>query len=323
VRYWDELELGLGHGDELETVTSDDYADVSRASVGLKGKKRIAVVHAYGMIGGRRSRIDPSLGVLMGHETVVHDLRAAADDDRVEAIIFRVDSRGGDALTSELISREVGRIATDKPVIVSMGDVAASGGYAVSYRATSIVADSLTITGSIGSIYGKINMVGLWNKLGVTFDWVTEGPNALLWSGVTDFDSEQWKRIEDHHDQSFQRWLDNISAARDMPMDQLLPLTEGRVWTGRQAWENGLVDEVGGYSRAVEVAKEAAGIAADEDVTFLHYPRRRGLYDLITSGDAPLTMARWTIHRWFKEDVAETARLLTSGRMRVWTGVTR
>jgi ClpP class serine protease len=106
-------------------------------------------------------------------------------------------------------------------------------------------------------------------------------------------------------------------------MDQLLPLTEGRVWTGRQAWENGLVDEVGGYSRAVEVAKEAAGIAADEDVTFLHYPRRRGLYDLITSGDAPLTMARWTIHRWFKEDVAETARLLTSGRMRVWTGVTR
>ena len=322
VRYWDELEDSLGDGEDLETISSDDYADVSRSEAGLKGKKRIAVVHAFGMIGGRKSRIDPSLGTLIGHETVVRDLRDAAEDSRVDAIIFRVDSRGGDALTSELISREVGKIAADKPVIVSMGDVAASGGYAVAYRATKIVADSLTITGSIGSIYGKINMVGLWNKLGVTFDWVTKGPNALLWSGVTDFDENQWKRVEDHHDASFRRWLDNISAARDIPLDELLPLTEGRVWTGRQAKAHRLIDDVGGYARAVEVAKEEAGIATDEEVTFVHYPKRRGLYELLTSGDAPLTMVRWTIHRWLKEDVAETTRLLTSGRMRVWTGAT-
>jgi protease-4 len=144
VRYWDELEDSLGDGDDLETISSDDYADVSRSEAGLKGKKRIAVVHAFGMIGGRKSRIDPSLGTLIGHETVVQDLRDAAEDSRVDAIIFRVDSRGGDALTSELISREVGKIAADKPVIVSMGDVAASGGYAVAYRATKIVADSIS-----------------------------------------------------------------------------------------------------------------------------------------------------------------------------------
>jgi protease-4 len=322
MRYWDELEEDLGGEDGLETISSDDYADVSRAQAGLKGKQRIAVVHAYGMIGGRKSRVDPSLGTLMGHETVVRDLRAAADDKHVAAIIFRVDSRGGDALTSELISREVGKIAEDKPVIVSMGDVAASGGYAVSFRGTKIVADSLTITGSIGSIYGKINMAGLWNKMGVTFDWVTRGPNALLWSGVTDFDAEQWKRIEDHHDASFQHWLENISKSRGIPMDQLLPLTEGRVWTGRQAKAYRLIDDVGGYSRAIALAKEAAGIPADEEVTFVHYPKRRGLYDLLTSGDAPLTIVSWTVQRWFREDFAETARLLTSGRMRVWTGVT-
>ncbi|MDH4036510.1 MAG: S49 family peptidase [Candidatus Krumholzibacteria bacterium] len=322
MRYWDELEEDLGGEDGLETISSDDYADVSRAQAGLKGKQRIAVVHAYGMIGGRKSRVDPSLGTLMGHETVIRDLRAAAEDKNVAAIIFRVDSRGGDALTSELISREVGKIAEDKPVIVSMGDVAASGGYAIAFRGTKIIADSLTITGSIGSIYGKINMAGLWNKMGVTFDWVTRGPNALLWSGVTDFDAEQWKRIESHHDNSFQFWLNNISEARGIPMDELLPLTEGRVWTGRQARERRLIDDVGGYSRAVEVAKEEAGIPADEEVAFVHYPKRRGLYDLITSGDAPLTVVSWTVQRWFKEDVAETARLLTSGRMRVWTGVT-
>lgn len=322
VRYWDELEENLGDGEDLETISSDDYAEVSRASAGLKGKKRIAVVHAQGMIGGRRSRIDPSLGALIGHESVVRDLRAAADDDRVGAVIFRVDSRGGDALTSELISREVGKIAAEKPVIVSMGDVAASGGYAISYRATKIVADSLTITGSIGSIYGKINLAGLWNKLGVTFDWVTMGSNALLWSGVTDFDEKQWKRVEEHHDASFQRWLVNISEARDIPVDELLPLTEGRVWTGRQAKDRGLIDDVGGYARAIDIAKEEADIPLDEEVTFVHYPRRRGLYELLTSGDAPLTVLRWTVHRWLKEDVAETARLVTSGRMRLWTGAT-
>ncbi len=319
VRYWDELEAGLGDGDDLATISSRAYGDVSRAEAGLKGKKRIAVVHAFGMIGGRKSRIDPTLGALIGHETVVRDLREAAEDSRVDAVIFRVDSRGGDALTSELISREVGKVAEKKPIIVSMGDVAASGGYAVSYRATKIIADSLTITGSIGSIYGKMNVAGLWNKLGLTFDWVTRGPNALLWSGVTDFDEHQWKRVEDHHDASFERWLEAISEARGIHVDELLPLTEGRVWTGRQAKANRLIDDVGGYARAIEVAREAADIPVGEEVTFVHYPKRRGLYALLTSGDAPLTMLRWTVHRWLREDVAETARLLTSGRLRMWT----
>jgi protease-4 len=320
-RYWDELETAVSGGEDLEAISSDDYADVSRAEAGLKGKKRIAVVHAFGMIGGRRSRTDPSLGVMMGHETVTRDLRAAAGNDRIDAIIFRVDSRGGEALASELISREVGRIAKDKPVIVSMGDVAASGGYAVSYRATKIVADSLTITGSIGSIYGKINMAGLWNKAGVTFDWVTRGPNALLWAGVTDFDETQWERVSEHHDAGFQRWLENISEARGIPLEALIPVTEGRVWTGRQALEHRLIDDVGGFPRAIEVAKEEAGIPEDEEVTFVYYPQKRGLYALLTSGDAPLTLLRWTVYKFLREDVAETARFVTSGRMRLWTGM--
>ena len=322
VRYWDEIEETLGNGEELETLSSDEYGKVSRGEAGLRGRKRIAVVHAYGMIGGRKSRVEPSLGAMIGHETVNADLQAVADDDRVLAVIFRVDSRGGDALTSELISRQVGKVAGKKPVIVSMGDVAASGGYAVSYRATKIVADSLTITGSIGSITGKMNMVGLWNKFGITFDSVTRGPNALMWSGITDFDEAQWKRLEENHEAGFHKWLENISAARGIPVDSLIQISEGRVWTGRQASANHLIDDVGGYSRAVELAREEAGIPADEEVAFVHYPKRRGLYDLLTSGDAPLTMVRWAVYRWIREDVAETARLLTSGRMLVWTGST-
>jgi len=321
VVYWDELEERLGGADELLTISTDEYDEVRRADVGLKGKNRIAVVHAYGMIGGRESRTDPTLGVLMGHESVIDNLRSAADDSRVDAIVFRVDSPGGESLASELIAREVGKIAAKIPVVVSMGDVAASGGYAISYRATKIVADSLTITGSIGSIYGKLNIGGAWNKLGITFDSVTKGPNALLWSPVHDFDEEQWKRVIAHHNDSMDRWLADISEVREIPLEELRASAEGRVWTGRQAKERKLVDEIGGFERAVAIAKEAAGIPVEEDVTLDYYPKKKGLYYLLTTGDAPLTLLRGMMARWLRADVAETMRMVQhGGEWRLWTG---
>jgi len=320
VMYWDELETRLGEGEELTTISSESYNDVSRHGAGIKGKERIAVVHAYGMIAGRTSHVDPTLGVLIGHESVIADLRAAAEDSHVKAILFRIDSPGGESLASELIAREVGKVATKKPVIVYMGDVAASGGYAVAYRATKIVGDSLTITGSIGSIYGKINLGGMWNKLGMTFDWVTKGPNALLWSDVHDFSPEQWARVEAHHNASFERWLVDIAEARKIPVDELRPLTEGRVWTGRQAQQRGLIDDAGGYSRAIELAKEAANIPADDPVVFVNYPKQRGLYELIRSGDAPITIARYVMYRFIHHDVATALHSLRSGELRLFTG---
>lgn len=321
VVYWDELEERLGGEDELLTVTTGEYDDVRRADVGLKGKNRIAVVHAYGFIGGRESHTDPTVGVMMGHETVIDNLRSAAADDRVDAIVFRVDSPGGESLASELIAREVGKIAAEMPVIVSMGDVAASGGYAISYRATKIVADSLTITGSIGSIYGKLNIGGAWNKIGVTFDSVTKGPNALLWSGVHDFDEAQWNRINAHHNDSMNRWLADISAARKIPIEELRASAEGRVWTGRQAKERKLIDEIGGFDRALEIAKESAGVAADEGVTLDYYPKKKGLYYLLTTGDAPLTWVRGLIAQRLRADLTETMRMMQhGGEWRLWTG---
>ncbi len=320
VLYWDELETRLA-GDHFEEVTSGEYDAVTRAHVGLKGDTRIAVVHAYGFIGGRESRTDAGMGVMMGHETVIENLRDAADDDRIDAIVFRVDSPGGESLASELIAREVGRIAAEKPVIVSMGDVAASGGYAISYRATKIIADSLTITGSIGSIYGKINIGGAWEKIGVTFDSVTKGPNALMWSTVHDFDEAQWKRIEKHHNDSVNRWLADISAARNIPVEELRTYAEGRVWTGRQAVARKLIDDVGGFQRALEVAKESVGVAPDENVTLDYFPKRRGLVSLIMSGDAPLTLMRAVVARAVRHETAETMRVLQrGGEWRLWTG---
>jgi protease-4 len=317
--YWDQLEDRLG-GDDFASVDEDSYDGVTRSEAGLHGKHHVAIVHAYGMIGGRESRSDASLGVLMGHETVIDDLRSAEADDNVKAIIFRVDSPGGESLASELIAREVGRIAKKKPVIVSMGDVAASGGYALSYRATKIVADSLTITGSIGSIFGKMNTAGLLKKVGVTFDYVTKGPNALLLSGITDFDPAQWQRVESYHNASFDRWLRDISIERKIPLDVLRPLTDGRVWTGRQAVANHLIDDAGGYQRAIEVAKAEAKLPADDALIFDNYPKKQGIITLLTSGKAPITIMRLAVSRWMHGDGGETARLLLGGELRLWTG---
>jgi protease-4 len=320
--YWDQLEDRLG-GDDFQSVDEDTYGDVTRSEAGIRGKHHVAVVHAYGDIGGRESRSGGISGSVMGHETVIDDLRSAEEDDNAKAIIFRVDSPGGESLASELIAREVARIAKKKPIIVSMGNVAASGGYAISYRGTRIVADSLTITGSIGSIFGKMNIAGLWNKAGVTFDSVTRGPNALFFSEFTDFDPDQWKRVEEYHNASFDLWLKQISESRKIPVDDLRKISEGRVWTGRQAVANHLIDDAGGWQKAVDLAKEEAKLPADDPLIFDHYPRKVGIVTLLSSGKAPITIARLMITRWMHTDFAETKRLLLSGESRLYTGPTR
>ena len=322
ILYWDELKDWLkGDDDEkLETVSQSAYAKVTRESVGLKGKKRIAVVHVHGLIGGRKSRIDPIFGMVIGHETVAENLRKAGEDDKVAAVVFRVDSGGGESLASDHIGHAVEEVAAKKPVIVSMIDVAASGGYSISYRATKMVADRMTITGSIGSITGKFTTTGFYNKLGITFDYVGLGPNAFLLSEQTVFTNKQRERFEDNHWKSFNRWLEDVADRRGMTFEEAELLAHGRVWTGTQAKENGLIDEVGGLYRAIELAKEEAGIDAGEEVTLVHYPKRKGLLATITSGDGPLSAAfRWALYRFIREDLSESYRLLTTAAVNTWT----
>lgn len=321
VLHWSDLENRLKDedDDELKTISQCEYEKVKRSSVGLRGKKKIAVIHAHGMIGGRKSRIDPMFGVMMGHETVAAQLRKAGEDDDIEGVVFRVDSGGGEGLASDLIGRAVENLAGKKPVVVSMVDAAASGGYSISYRASKIVADHATITGSIGSISGKFNMSGLYNKFGITHDFVTRGPNGLMWSGQTDFTEKQWERFKENHWDGFNRWLKDVAEHRGMTFEEAEKLAHGRVWTGKQALENGLIDEVGGLDRAIELTKELAGIDAEEEVTLVHYPKKRGLLAMITS-DGPLSaLVRWTFYKFIHEDLRESLRLLTEARMNVWT----
>jgi protease-4 len=316
VLYWDELESMLkGKEKELRTVSQATYAEVKPEKLGLKGSKKIAVVHAYGMIGGRKSRINPMLGVMMGHESVIAELRRAQKDKDVAAIVFRVDSRGGEGLASDLIGHEVEMVSKEKPVVVSMVDAAASGGYYISYQASKLVADPMTITGSIGSISMKFNMKGLYDKLGVTMDFVEKGPNALLYSDYFDFTPEQRKRFEENHWAGFDMWLKDVAEHRKMTHEEITKLALGRVWTGRQAKANGLIDELGGLDRAIEVAKDLAKIPADQKVTVVHYPKKKGLFQaLLGGGGGGLTAAaNSAIYGYIRDDVAETWRMLASG----------
>ncbi len=309
IAYWDELETELKGADEdaLRSVSQGRYAEVLRAKLDLDGDKKIAVIHAQGTIIGRRNDVNPLLGLTMGHESIIAEFRRARLDEDVAAIVFRVDSRGGDALGSDLMGHEVEITVGVKPVVVSMVDVAASGGYHISYRASKIVADPMTITGSIGSISGKINMKDFYNKLGITFDHVERGPMATIESDLQDFTPEERARFEENHWNGFNDWLRDVAEHRDMSFEDAEKLAHGRVWTGRQAVANGLVDEIGDLKHAIELAGQLAGIPADEQVTVEHFPKQKGLLESLMSGDgAAATAAHWIVYRTIREDVAET-----------------
>jgi protease-4 len=313
LKYWDELEdqLKAEDDDEWLTVSHSTYAQIPPAKVGLKGKKKIAVIHAQGTIAGRKNGVNPLLGLMMGHETIVAELRKAREDEEIAAIVFRVDSGGGDALGSDLMGHAVEITTAVKPVVVSMVNVAASGGYHIAYRGTKIVADPMTVTGSIGSISGKFNTSGFWESLGVTYDGVSRGPMALMYSSNRDFTPEERERFEAEHWRGFNHWLQDVADHRGMSFEDAEKLAHGRVWSGRQAKANGLIDEVGGLERAVEIAKELAEIPADEQVTLLHFPEKESLVASLLGGDdKAAAAARWAVYRAVREDVVQTWELI-------------
>jgi protease-4 len=230
--------------------------------------------------------------------------------------VFRVDSPGGEGLASDLIGHEVAIVSEKKPVVASMVDVAGSGGYYISYQATKIVADPMTITGSIGSISMKFNMKGLYDKMGVTQDNVTKGPMALLMSDYRDFTPEERARFERNHWNGFNRWLEDVARRRGMTFDEAQKLAHGRVWSGRQAKENGLVDELGGLDRAIEIAKELAKIPADEKVTVVHFPKKKSLLEVVTGdGGGIAAAANYAARRFIRENLADAWRMLNGNSL--------
>ncbi len=258
------------------------YLEVPPEEVGLKGGPKIGVVYGVGTILQGEDGVDPLGGDRsMGSETMARLLRQAGEDSSLKAVVIRVDSPGGDALASDAIWREVTNLRKKKPLVISMSDVAASGGYYIAATGDPIVADRGTITGSIGVVAGKLNIRGLYDKLGITKEVVTRGPYALLDSEYHSYSPQEYQRIQKLAQDMYQEFLRKVAAARKMKVEDVDAIAQGRVFTGEQAKRKGLVDELGGLMRAVEVAKEKAGIARDQRVQLVPFPPPRTLFELL------------------------------------------
>jgi protease-4 len=296
IGYRDEFEADAlkqaGDGD-AHFVDLRSYARIA-APHPQRGQARIAMIRAIGMITSGSTGNQPfnkSDGV--HSDDLVDAIDAAINDGRVKAIVLRIDSPGGSDVASETIWRATQRAREKgKPVIVSMGDTAASGGYYIAAGADKIIAEPGTITGSIGVFGGKIVFDGLWQKIGVSWDHIAYGKNADIASSTARFTPDQRRHTEAMLDQSYHTFVARVAAGRHMTPVQVDAIGRGHVWTGAQALGNGLVDQLGGLDTAVALARKAAGITADEPVSLVAFPPPKTLADslrelLAESGEIP------------------------------------
>lgn len=261
--------------DRLRKLSARDYLRAAASETG----SRIAFVVAEGTI----IRSDDGLeedGVLASR-SFVRLLRQIREDNRIKGVILRVNSPGGDAIASDEILREARLLAQKKPLVVSMSDSAASGGYYIAMTGSPVIASPHTFTGSIGVLYGKVNLRGLYDKLGVRKETITRGRFADIDSDYQPLSPAARQKLREGVEEIYRRFLEVVAEGRRRPVEQIRPLAEGRVWLGAQAAENGLIDELGGLDRAVARIREKAAIPATEKVLLVAYPRQRSLLDYL------------------------------------------
>jgi protease-4 len=271
--------------DDRSRIDGRDYQRVKPESVGFRPRSRIAVLYAVGAIASGRSTYDVLNGPVIGSDTLVEEIRKIREDDSIKAIVVRIDSPGGSAVASDIIWRELMITREDKPsrpIITSMSDLAASGGYYIAVPGEVIVAQPGTLTGSIGVVFGKIVIGGSLEKIGAAGEEVTSGVNAGIYSPLQKFTPGQRVKIETYMNDVYDGFVKKVAESRKATPEKILAVAGGRVWTGRQAMEHGLVDALGGLDTAVAIAKERARIPEDEDVQLVVYPARRGLYDVLS-----------------------------------------
>ncbi|HEY6806303.1 MAG TPA: signal peptide peptidase SppA [Pyrinomonadaceae bacterium] len=271
-----KMTLGYKESDAFTPVRANDYRDVSPESLGLNKGERIAVIYATGDIGSGSSANSPSGDQSIGSDTLAKALNDAAADKSIKAIVLRIDSPGGSGLASDIIWHAVEAANQKKPVVVSMSDVAASGGYYIACAASKIIAQPSTITGSIGVLAGKPVLRGFYDWLGISNEYVMRGKTAGLFRETEKFTDDERAKFESWIKQTYYGdFIPKVAKGRKKDEQSIDAVGQGRVWTGAQAKDRGLVDEFGGLDRALEVAKQLANIPADKGVerVILPYPQ--------------------------------------------------
>jgi len=283
--YEDELDDMVGAPGTLKLVESDEYANVSWESLGVTRRSRIAVLNAVGEITSGRGGFDPLNGPVIGSDSIVEYIRNIRGDSSIKAIVLRIDSPGGASTASDVIWRELTITKNDsnkRPLIVSMSDLAASGGYYVAMAGDVLVAQPGTLTGSIGIYTGKFVTSGTLEKLGVTMGATSEGKHAEINSPARRFTPEERDKMKESMQAFYDQFVEKVADARHTTPEKIDQIAQGRVWTGQQAKQVGLVDQLGGLETAVSIAKQRAKIPAEEEVELVVYPPRRSFYDILS-----------------------------------------
>jgi protease-4 len=282
VAYEDELDdkVKLSKG-SANFMTESEYRHVTLPSLGLNRGPQIAVIYATGVIASGESSYDSPSGQVLGSDTMVEYIRKARADDDIKAIVLRIDSPGGSAIASDVIWREVMLTRSFKPVVASMSDVAASGGYYIAMPAHAIVAEPATLTGSIGVVMLKFVIDGTLKKLGMNVEGVSRGRYAELYSPVKAFTPEERARVQEQMQATYDAFVEKAAAGRNTTPERIDAVAQGRVWTGKQAKEVGLVDELGGLDRALAIAKQRAKLPPDSEVEIVVYPGRKSIYEIV------------------------------------------
>ncbi len=273
VLFPDEVkELLKEEGQELSRVSLKTYSQTTNKRKGFYRGRKIALIYAQGPI-----ITGEGFTAVLGSETVARWLRLAREDSRIKAVILRVDSPGGSAVGSDIIWREVVLTRKKKPVVVSMSDVAGSGGYWIAMAATKIIAHPQTLTGSIGVLAVKFDLSEFYQKLGITSERLVFGDHADMYTTFRPLTKEERQRIKEQIRWTYEQFLIRAAEGRGKSKEEIDKIGKGRVWTGEQAKEIGLVDDLGGLSRALDWARQLAGIPADEEIKLEIWPKKISL----------------------------------------------
>lgn len=321
VAYREEVEkelkkrLGYKDSDELHVAKGSDYRQITQESLGLNKGEKIAVVYASGDITSGSSQFGSAGQESIGSDSLVRTLQTVRDDNTIKAVVLRVDSPGGSSLASDVIWRAVESLKEKKPVVVSMSDVAASGGYYISMGVNKIVAEPSTITGSIGVVGGKPVIKGFYDWIGVSNEYVMRGKNAGIFRETEKFNDSERKKFEEFLNTTYEDFTSKVAKGRNREKTYIDSIGQGRVWTGQQGKANGLVDEFGGLDRAIEIAKQLAKIPADKSVQRVLLPQPPSFFEQLMSGGSSdethisaETKQREAIMSALPEDVRHTFR---------------
>ena len=278
-----------------EVVEISDYASVIRD--GRKGLPKVAVLVADGVINEGKSIDNPLQGeATVGAATVTEQLNEIARDKNVKALLLRVNSPGGSYAASNEIWYALNKLKKERqmPVVVSMGNYAASGGYFIALPGDKIIAEPSTITGSIGVLGGKMVLNGLWQKLDINWEALRFGSNAGILSMNTGFSESEKDIFNKSLDNVYEDFTLKVSQARKIDAAKMDELARGRIWTGSGALKNGLIDDIGGFNKALGIAKELAGIKPEDKFTIAYYPKQKTLQEKISEvlGTAPMVAAK-------------------------------